>query len=748
MSTLLARKLASQPFWLPRGATEYADFTSGLFYGRKRRSDSIGAHFAAMGFTFARGSEASHATSTGTITFAAADVPRLAHDAATLAPLGLLLEGTRTNLQLYSTAFDTSWNVVTGIAVTADVTTAPDGTTTADKLSETAITNAHIAYRAQTLTGGITYTRSCFAKQAERQWCGITFDLTYRWFKLSDGTIGSSGAGIPAIQPAPSGFYRCSVTSTPSSTGSRQAGIKTAAGDNSGSYLGVAGNGIYAWGYQLEAGAFASSFIRTTTAAVTRAADSLTRTIVQPARLAMTFQVRTAGGLGDNQTIWSIGDATDGVRLYRNSTGHIKLTVTAAGSDMADLDAGGVGGLGVHKIAVALDGSTVRLCLNGGDVVAASAALPALATLTERFGSSAAGEEWFGHLQSYASFGTLSDGAMLARTAPPAYVNALIGIDSLSDPVSTGVGRHLRDVMWSRIGKASAGWVPLIYPSDARVDGLNYSGVTNISLSSAMPGDDRTLDFQGQRWQNPNASTAIGFFTPREPYDQLDMIYVSNPSDGSFRFQSLGNGATTIDADAALAAHAVHVECFAAPNASVRWDQFETGNPNTIVGVNFSRAGAGGFTYNPFGNGGWKVQWLAAIDDAAMRTIIGAIKPTHFLFNGGMNDRVDRTASQFDADCRKVLNNVLAAAPRCKIVIVQSLAPASSGAGAFFDYVPVKQQIASDYGAQFLDQRLINANTATFVLADAAGYMADGVHPTQAFNSGIAAPWLADNVAW
>lgn len=758
MSTLTAKKLAARPFWLPRGATEHADTLLGVYYAGRRPQGSLAAHLLAGRWTLVRTSEASHTNASGLLAFAAANMPRLDHDPATLAPLGLLLEGTRTNLASYTEAFDNAYWPKTagatagGITVTANAVVAPDGETSADKIVETTGNLSHSIFKSTTWTATV-FANSVFMKAGERVRGGpYWFDNGSErksWFNLSTGAISANGIGTKRIYPAANGFFRCAVVRTPTA-GSGRFGVAISVNDNQTSYVGDGVSGAYAWGIQVEPD-FESSYIRETVGgSATRAADSLTRPTTQPARLAILFKVRTPVGVpsSDNQVIWSIGDATNGMMLRRSSTGHVFFSVYSGGVATANLDLGGVGGLGVHKIAIAHDGTSARACLNGDAVASATCTMPTLTTMVERLGSSAAGEGWFGHLQTATWFDALTDDAMLTHTAPPQYINALIGIDSLSDPASTGLGRPMRDIMWNRIGKASAGWIPLIFTSNARVDALNYLGVTNITNGTAMPGDDRTLDFQGQRWQNPNSGTAIATFTPREPYDQLDLVYVSNPGDGSFRFQAVGNGTATYDGDAAVGAKVVHVECFAAPNAAVRWDQFEDGNPNTVVGVNFSRAGAGGFTYNPFGNGGWKVQWLAAIDDAAMRTIVGAIKPTHFVFNGGMNDRADRTASQFDADCRKVLGNIVAAAPRCKIVILQSLEPSDAASSYFNSYIPVKQQLAIDYNAQFLDMRTINADTASYALANAAGHMQDAVHPATAFNVDIGAPWVCDNIAW
>lgn len=751
MSSLQNRRLASQPYWLPRGALEHLDATAGVYYAQRRRRGSLAEYLAASGWTFARASEAA-CVAGGSLAFLPAHSIRIDEEPLTGKALGILLEGARTNLASWTQAFDNAyWNKTTqGTTISADATTAPDGTATADKILETTGNLWHAVYRSQTLTASVPYAISVYLKAGERSWAGpYHYDASTdrgSWFNLSTGAISTSGVGTKRNQALSNGWYRCIVTRTPSNAIGRF-GVKVSNAQDAAGYVGVATSGVYGWGMQVEQAAFESSPIRETAGgSASRAADSLTRAIAQPSRLARVFRVRTAIGTAGNQTIWSVGDAADGVVLRRGSNGHIFLTVASGGATVADIDAGGVGTAAIHRVAVMLDGATARICLNAGDVLSAAAAIPTLTTLTERLGSSAvAGEEWFGHLQSATAYAALTDEHMRSLTAAGIYINALIGIDSLSDPPSTGMGRFLRDVMQSRIGVASAGWVPLIFASNTRVTGLNYTGGIEITRTTGYGGDNRTLDFQGRRWVTSDGSS-ISFFTPTEPYDQLDTVWLSQPGDGSCRFQSTGNGGAILDASTALGVHVQHVECFNAPNATVRWDQFS--GAVSVVGVNFSRSGAPGFTYNPFGNGGYQVHQLAAIDDTSMRAIIAAIRPTHFLFNGGMNDRSYWDAVQFDADCRKILNNVRAAAPACKIIVIHALDPSDASTSYWNDYKPVKHQLALDYGAQELDLKAISASTASFSLANGAGLMQDGVHPTAACNRDVIAPWLADSVAW
>jgi hypothetical protein len=749
---LQAALLGGAPIWVPNNATEYMNMLTGQYYVNGNVVGTLPLALSTAGYTFARASEASYIDSTGTIQFATANTVRLDWDPTTLAQLGMFIEGERTNISSWTEDFTQSyWNKTTqGTTISADATTAPDGQNTADKILETTGNLWHAVFHSQTLTSSVPYAISSYLKQAERIWGG---DYTYysstdrgSWFNLSTGAISTSGIGTKSNQQFPNNWWRCILRFTPSAAPARF-GIKISNAQDATGYVGVATSGIYGWGIQVEQAAFESSYIRELSGATaTRSADSLTRPITQPVTLARVFRVLTPPGTGGNQTIWSEGDTTNGFVVQRNSSGHVALIVYAGGVAVASLDAGGVGTNAVHRVAVCLDGTSAKICMNGGAVYSATVPIPTMTTLVERIGSSSvSGEEWFGHIQSYASYRILADGQMQALTSPGAYINALVGIDSLSDPPSTGVGRYLRDVMQTRIGVASAGWVPLIFESNTRVSGLNYTGGVQITRTTGYSGDDRTLDWQGRRWVTSDGSS-ISFFTPIQPYDQLDTIWISQPGDGSVRFQSTGNGGAILDASTALATHIQRIECFTAPNATVRWDQF-TGSVS-IVGVNFSRAGAAGFTYNPFGNAGYQVHQLAGIDDTSMRQIIAAINPTHFVFNGGMNDRLYYDSTTFNTDCRKVLDNVKAGAPACKIIVIQALDPSDAASSYWLSYVPVKQQLAIDYNGQYLDLRTINANTATYALANAAGYMQDGVHPTIAFNRDINAPWQADNIAW
>jgi hypothetical protein len=746
----LMKSYTRGPNWLLNGAATLFDWSTNSYWVGNIRKSGFAAAMTADGWTFARSSTATYVNSVGNIATAANDVYRIDRDPLTLTPYGLLIEGARTNLIQYSAALENAYWARNGTTTTTGAETAPDGTVSAVKLTENTSTNTHAPYVAITWDAE-QYALSAYYKPGERVWCGpyLREDGVEKksWFNSSTGAISTSGPGgsVKRAQQIKDGWWRFSISRT-MIAGSGRHGASMSNNENVNNYAGNGTSSIYIWGVQTEKGSFPSSYIPTSGSTGTRAAETLSRTIEQPTGIALGFKVRTAPGTSGNQVIWSIGDATDGVVLRRGSNGHIFLTVYDTGSTVADLDAGGVGNIGVHSIAIVLDGTDAKICLNGGDIVSDTAAIPTLTTMTERLGSSAAGEHWFGHLRSYGVFASLDDDKLRELTTPPQYINLLWGIDSLGDSPVTGTGRYLRDVMQSRIGTASAGWVPLINASAARCTTLNFTGGgeltrTNIDVNASY----KTLDLQAHRWSTVDG-TSQALLTPIGPYDQIDVVWAAASGYGACDFQVSGNSTVTLDGSLTAGVYTQRVEAFVAPNAPTSWKNF-TG-PLSIVGVAFSRAGAGGFSYSPMGNGGWRVSDLALVDDAAMRAVIAAIRPTHFGFNGGMNDRDISSPSQFDADCRKVLDNVVAAAPNCKIIIIQSMEPSDAATSNFNAFIPIKQQLAVDYAAQFLDERAINANTVSFALANAAGYMQDFVHPKTAFSRDVMAPWLADNIIW
>ena len=213
---------------------------------------------------------------------AASGVARFDNNPTTGESLGLLIEESRTNLQTYSSDFSNAiWNK-SNATITADTVVAPDGTLTGDKLVEntTASVN-HSVYQQIASQGAGTYTYSIFVKPAGRTQLKIAQTITTAYqldFELSNLTIsGSVGGATGTITSVGNGWYRCSMTFTTVASLTLGMAIYSISG-GSVTYTGDGFSGLYLWGAQLEAGAFATSYIPTVASQVTRAADAASMT--------------------------------------------------------------------------------------------------------------------------------------------------------------------------------------------------------------------------------------------------------------------------------------------------------------------------------------------------------------------------------------------------------------------------------------------------------------------------------------
>ena len=223
----------------------------------------------------------------GLIQYAAANQPRFDHDPVTLVCKGLLIEEQRTNLILQSENFGTTWSADGGlIAVSTNVVTSPSGLANADKITENSTTNnRRICITTITAVAGTVYTISCYLKAGERDFAqlafGGIFGNQYQNFIIGGASAGTLASGIgitsPQITALADGWYRCTATITSAGSGATQVTVGPLPSNLAARwpvYTGVIGSGVYAWGAQLEAGSFPTSYIPTTTTSAVRSADA------------------------------------------------------------------------------------------------------------------------------------------------------------------------------------------------------------------------------------------------------------------------------------------------------------------------------------------------------------------------------------------------------------------------------------------------------------------------------------------
>jgi hypothetical protein len=146
--------------------------------------------------------------------------------AATWSTTTVPLKATRTatvtsqNLVQQSQTLDNVYWTPASATFTADAGTAPDGTTTADRLTMSAGTASHYFQRGSLQVSLVTnrvYTFSIYAKYENLAYIilSVNTGATKVWFNIQNGTIGSTdgtAAIRTQIEVAQNGYYRCSVT--------------------------------------------------------------------------------------------------------------------------------------------------------------------------------------------------------------------------------------------------------------------------------------------------------------------------------------------------------------------------------------------------------------------------------------------------------------------------------------------------------------------------------------------------------
>lgn len=235
--------------------------------------------------TFTRATGGGRFNASGQYEWLPANKPRIDYDPVTKECRGILIEEQRTNLFTYSEDFsNTVWSKSQGTAV-AEGIAAWSGR---PQYRLTATEAGAFAGRLTRAVGVSSASYSCgfFIKRGTTNWACITVEMTAVgegrrvWFDLVDGVVGGNATAGSAshlwtwragIQKVSESEFFCWVSVDVTESGSLSSVI-IAPDSNLSSTVSV-GNSIFISGAQLEQGAFPTSYIPTTTAQVTRAAD-------------------------------------------------------------------------------------------------------------------------------------------------------------------------------------------------------------------------------------------------------------------------------------------------------------------------------------------------------------------------------------------------------------------------------------------------------------------------------------------
>lgn len=309
-----------------------------------------------------------------------ANVPRLDYLGSTCGKL--LLEPQRTNLLTYSEQFNNAAWTKDGATVTANTALSPDGYTNADKVIETATTAVHNVYQTLSLSSNV-YSFSVFVKKAERFKCALADRNSgaYVAFNLNTGVIIESLVFSGKIELYSNDWYRLTIT-TPSAYSvfepqvfilpdSYTTGVPALI-----TYAGSATSGLFVWGAQFEAGAYATSYIPTLAATATRGADACSKTgissLIGQTEGTLYAEITAQPSPANNWFQITDGTANNWVFIgldINSFRGYIRLGASTVFSDTSFALTSGV----PAKIALGYKSGDIALYINGTQIAVSSA---------------------------------------------------------------------------------------------------------------------------------------------------------------------------------------------------------------------------------------------------------------------------------------------------------------------------------------------------------------------------------------
>lgn len=259
-------------------------------------------------------------------------------DVARFESNGILLEGTSKNELLNNEEFDNPSWIKSNTSVSQNVTSAPNGTLTADSIIENSANSLHavVVFSVWPATAKASAPVYVKAGASSKCYVGNLSAGVASFFDLSTGLLeGNIGAITGSIKALDNGWFRISVTHTSASAQTLGIGIyRTFVSGNFSSSTTYTGNGtdnINLWRAQLEELAFASSSILTTGISTPRALDdlSISSSNIQASTEAYTIslEVDVLGlDLTKTQTVYSVDGETSRKIEINTTTGKVEAT--------------------------------------------------------------------------------------------------------------------------------------------------------------------------------------------------------------------------------------------------------------------------------------------------------------------------------------------------------------------------------------------------------------------------------------
>jgi hypothetical protein len=351
------------------------------------------AEDSTMRFTVTRATTATRVNSSGLIASVASGVPRI--DWLGQSCPALLVEPSGTNFARWvnqMTAQDTP-TASGGMTITTGSTDflAPDGTSGSitKYVGGAASGTSQYAYYSGggiTVTASGQHTFSLFVKRGATNpltFCALGIEnyaggsgTIYSYFNLASGTALTAGA---SVQDYGNGWYRLSTApytlAAGDLTGTLTFFMAEGNGDLSWPASGALNLTAYTWGAQLETGSVATTYIPTTTAAVSRAADvisasgALVSGLIGQTEGTIYAEVDLRNWIASGRILTcSNGTSDERIMIQVGANRTLQAIVTTASADVADISTASGQVNGVYKCALTYASGNFAFYVNGTQI--------------------------------------------------------------------------------------------------------------------------------------------------------------------------------------------------------------------------------------------------------------------------------------------------------------------------------------------------------------------------------------------
>jgi hypothetical protein len=348
----------------------------------------------------------------------------------------LLIEGQAQNLIARSDSIDNAYWTKSNCTVTAAAAVGVTGALNACLITESEevspATAAHEFYSSifgLSSATGCTVSLYCKSTGVPRLRLLSTIGGSTRnvIFDIANGTVVSEASATGAVESVGNGFYRISMTYTPTATTNGRLYLTFLDASNNVFYTGNGYNGVITSGFQFEMNSFASSFVSSDSgSATTRASDSASAVTADigytggPVSVVVEANMQSPAANSNNRAVLELvksGSTANRLLLYNYPGRADGVYAVADGVGTAALS-GSISTDDYFKIGVSMDTNSIARSVNGGAITEdTSGQLPSdLNTLS--IGCGAAGVVPIdGHIKRVALYSeALSDSNLISLT--------------------------------------------------------------------------------------------------------------------------------------------------------------------------------------------------------------------------------------------------------------------------------------------------------------------------------------------